>query len=117
MRRYDAECQKQKVRFIPLAMETNGYMSPSILSLISLAQAKVRKGSSPLAAYHARNFGAYWRIRLSVEFMKATAESILERTASILDISKPEYSSQEVFSFFNYPGAAASFIPFVTHAA
>ena len=113
---YEADCQKQKVRFIPLAMETHGYMSPGFLSFVSLAQAKVRRGSSPLAAYHARNFGAYWGIRLSVEFMKATAESILERTASILDNSKPEYSSDEIFSFFNYPGAAASFIPFVTQA-
>jgi hypothetical protein len=113
---YEAACQKQKVRFIPLAMETHGYMSPSILSFVSLAQAKVKRGSSPLAAYHSRNFGTYWRIRLSVEFMKATAESILERTASILDTSKPEYSSDEIFSFFNYPGAAASFIPFVTQA-
>ena len=98
-------------------METHGYMSPSLLSLVSLAQAKVRKGSSPLAAYHARSFGAFWRIRLSVEFMKATAESIIERTARILDTSRPEYSSQEVFSYFNFPGAEASFIPSVTQSA
>ena len=107
--KYDEACKKVKVRFIPAAMETHGYMSPQLLSLITLAQKKIRSSSSSLAAYHASNFARYWKIRLSVEFMKSTAEAVLARQAGILHPSNLQFSESEVCCFFEFPDARAIF--------
>ena len=98
-------------------MESHGFMSPQFLSLISLAQRKVRRSSSSLAAYHASNFARYWKIRLSVEFMKATAEAVLARQSAILRPSNMHFSESEHCCLFEFPHAQADFAADVVCAA
>ena len=63
-----------------------------------MAQLKVKRGPSPLAAYYAKNFSQFWKTRIAVAFMKATTEAVLQRTATIRNDTKSKFSLQELYS-------------------
>ena len=104
--KYKEVCKQVKVLFKPLAMEPHGFMSDDLDRLIKLAQEKISNGPSPLAKYHGRNFTRYWRIQLSVEFMKATAESVLVKIPFLREKYKEKYSPREMDMLCRsiYPG-------------
>ena len=105
--KYAKACAKVKTTFIPLAMETYGLMSPEFQRLITLAQRKVKNQNTPLAAFRAKNFARFWRVRLAVEFMKATAEAVLLKSEFICQksLKKLPVQPSEMFCMDPWPSA------------